>query len=249
MKNRKFIPGLPLLAAAFSLAGFCLRMGLYALALDIKNLLIPNHPLEMGLWAVMLLGAAVILVSVRKESSSGTFEENFVPSLAAGLGQIFLGVCILATVLSQPAFGLLGMLWRITGFLTAPALVWGGICRRQGKRPFFGIHGIACVFLLLHMVCQYQYWSGNPQIQDFVFELLAAVSLTLFCYHCASFEAGSGSRQRQLASGLLTVLLSGPALSGTAFPALYLGGAVFAATNLCVRKRPRKGLVNAHDPS
>ncbi len=232
---------LPVTAAILSLAGFALRTGLYAVAVDVKGLLIPSHPLELALWAVTAIGAAAILAPLRKLGGPGDYSSNFGPSAAAGIGHILLGCCILATVLTRELPGTLGMVWKALGFLAAPALVWGGICRRQGKKPFFLIHGAACIFLLLQMVGQYPVWSGNPQLQDYVFELLAAVAMTLFLYHCAAFEAGTGSRRMHLAAGLLTVLLSGPALSGTGFSALYLGSAIFTATNLCALTPQEKG--------
>ncbi len=237
---------LPWAVAALSLEGWGLRLGLYAEAVDVKGLLIRNHPVELALWAVMALGTAVILLLVRKLGGSGAYEDNFSPSPAAALGHIFLGGCILVTVLGQPFSGTPGLLWKILGFVSAPALVWGGVCRYLGKKPFFGIHAAPCLFLLMHVICRYPGWSGNPQLQDYVFELLSAISLVLLCYQLAVFEAAAGSRRKMLTTGLLAVLLAGPALSGTEFTALYLGGALFAAVSLCSLTPPE---VDVHGDS
>ena len=48
---------------------------------------------------------------------------------------------------------------------------------------------------------------------------------------------------------LLAVLLCAAALSGTGTPGLYLGGLVWAFTDLCTLTPPPKDEVTAHDPA
>lgn len=244
---------LPLTAVGLGFGALCLRGALYAVAVDQKNLLIAGHPLELALWAVVFAGAAVIIAGVWKLDGSNVYEDNFSASRWAAVGSAMMAAGVLVTVLNQPsaATGTVTALWKILGFLSAPAMMWAGICRGKGQKPFFGIHGLLSLFLLIHVVSRYQVWSGNPQLQDYVFELLAAVALTLFSYHCAAFEADMGKRRMQLATGLLAVLLCGGALAGTEFTALYLSGAVWAAAELCsLEPLPKKAEeVEPHDPS
>lgn len=250
MKDLKKNGWLPLAALAFGIAALVLRRLLYTVAVDEKGLLTAHHPLELLLWAVVLAGVVLIVLSVRKLDGSAAYEDNFRPSNTAALGQFLMGYTVLMMVLLNdfPLEGAVGQVWKVLGFLSAPGLVWSGSCRMRGKKPFFGIHAVTCLFLLLHLVSRYQSWSGNPQLQDYLFDLLAAVALVLFSYHCAAFEAGIGKRRMQLTTGLLTLLLCGGALAGTAYSGLYVSGALWAATDLCVLDPPpKKDEVDNHE--
>lgn len=225
---------LPCLATVFGTAAFGLRKCLYAFALDQKGLLVSGHPLTYGLWAVVALGTACILWTVCRADLPGQPESRCSSRAAAG-GSAFFAASLLVTVLNvaPTGTGTLVLLWRLLGFLSAPAVMWAGVCLGRGKQPFFGTHALVCLFLLVHMVSRYQAWSGNPQLQDYVFELLAAVALTLFSYHCAAAGADMGKPRMRRAAGGLAVLLCAVALSGTATFALYLGGLIWAFTALC----------------
>lgn len=240
MKKPSF---LPCIALIFGAAAFGLRKCLYAFAVDQRGLLVSGHPLTYGLWAVVLLCAAFLLWQVRKHS---VCEYSFAPSAAAAAGSTLLAVGLLMTVLhhTPSGTGTIALLWKILGFLSAPALTWAGISRRKGQKPFFGVHGLLCLFLLVHMICRYQVWSGNPQLQDYIFQLLAAISLTLFSYYCAAFEADMGSPRMHLGTGLLAVLLCTVALSEKEYRLLYLCGLVWVFAELCARNPLPKEEVN-----
>ena len=245
---RKFSLAIPVLAAA----AYGLRRALYSVAVDGKNLLIPGHPLEIALWAVVLAGAAVIAGVVRKLDGSNVYADNFRASAPAALSYFLLAYVIGMMVLLNNFQGTdqIARLQRILGAIAVPGLVWGGVRRLRGKMPFFGIHVALCLFLLLYLISWYQSWSGNPQLQDYVFDLLAAVALILFSYQCAAFEAGIGRRRMQLALGMLSVLLCGGALAGSENPGLYAAGLVWAAADLCIlAPPPKKEEVEPHDPS
>lgn len=247
MNKSSFLPCLALISGT---AAFGLRKCLYAFAVDQRGLLISGHPLSFALWAVVAAAAAFLLWQVRKTEGSNTYETAFAPSRLSAGACAFLAGSLLVTVLNHtPALGNVAAAWKVLGFLSAPAVMWAGICRSKGRKPFFGVHGLLCLFLLIHMVSRYQVWSSNPQLQDYIFELLAAVALTLFSYHCAAFEADMGSRRMYLATGLLAVLLCAAALSGTGTPGLYLGGLVWAFADLCTLTPPPKDEVTAHDPA
>lgn len=252
MKNCQKNSLLPMAVLALSAAAWWLRRQLYAVAVDGKGLLMANHPLEIALWAVVLAGAVLIAGVVSRLDGSRAYEDNFAASAPAALGHCLMGCTVLMMTLlyEVPMGGAVGRLWKLLGYLTAPAMIWGGFCRLKGRTPFFGIHAGLCMYLLLYLISCYQLWSSNPQLQDYVFELLAAVALVLFSYQCAAFEAGIGSRRKQLAMGLLAVLLCGAANFQARVPALYAGGCVWALTDLCRLDPPLKQEeVEHHDPS
>lgn len=226
---------LPMAVLALGVAALVLRRALYAVAVDEKGLLVSGHPLEILLWIAVFGGTALIAAAVRKLDGSNVYEDNFRPSNLSAVAHFLMGYSILMMVLLDgPAVsGTVGSLWTVLGCVTAPGFVWAGFSRMRGKKPFFLIHAGACLFLLLHIVSHYQSWSGNPQLQDYVFDLLAAAALMLFSYYTALFEADAGKRRMQLVTGLLAVLLCGAGLSGTEFSGLYVSGALWALTDLC----------------
>lgn len=247
-KNSLLLPAVVVLSAA----AWWLRRQLYAVAVDAKRLLVAGHPLEIALWAVVLAGAALVITAVSGKDGSQVYEDNFAASGPAALGHCLMGCTVLMMTLLHevPMDGPVETLWKLLGYLSAPAMLWGGLCRLKGRKPFFGIHAGLCMYLLLYLISCYQLWSSNPQLQDYVFELLAAVALVLFSYQCAAFEAGIGSRRKQLATGLLAVLLCGAANFRAQVPALYAGGFVWALTDLCrLDPPPKQEEVENHDPS
>ncbi len=250
MKKWNNYPLLPGAVLILSVAAYFLRRRLYAVAVDEKGLLIAHHPLGLLLWAVILAGAVLILLTVRKLDGSRVYEDNFAPSNTAALGHFLMGcTALMMTLLSDfPLPDPVGTIWKALGLMTAAAMLWAGFCRTKGKKPFFGVHAALCLFLLLYLVSRYQLWSSNPQLQDYVFELLALVCLTLFSYHYAAFELGTGSRRMLLATGLLAVLLCGAANFRSQIPALYFSGLVWAAADLCrLDPPPKKDEVDAHE--
>ena len=227
-----------------------LRRALYIQATDTKGLLIRNHPLAFALWAVVAFGAAWIVLTVWKLDGSNSYEKNFGKTLPTGYLLLAgtIGIMVLFGTFSSA--GRVGMLLRVLGILCIPALIWGGIDRYRGKMPCFLVHVVLCLFLLLYTVSRYQLWSGNPQMQDYVFELLALLALTLFSYHCAAFETGTGNRRQQLATGLLAILFCGAALGRTDNAVFYVSGMLWAANDLCrLTPPPAKEEAENHDPS
>lgn len=234
MKKLLESKNLPLCVLLLGILGFLLRFVLYAVGVDEKNLLPFGHPVEIALWLVMAAAALLVIVAVWRLDGSNRYADNFQPSLTAAVGAFVFAAGIVLTVLSSGESSLnLNRVRNLLGFLAAACLVATGISRMQGKRPFFGFHGVVCVYLAVHMISRYRTWSGNPQAQDYVFSMFGMILLTLFAFYQTSFDVGSGRRRMQLFTGLMAACFSLIALSNTEFPLLYLTGCVWAMTNLC----------------
>lgn len=226
---------LPVQVLLLGAAAAAVRGVLYLTAADEKNLLICNHPLLWVLWLICAAGAVLILLSCRKKKGSNRYEDNFDSGVMPAAGCWCMAAGILLAVLSGNALPRAGLvrLWNITGILAAAGLGWAGYDRLRSRRPNLLTNAVLCLFLALHLVSRYQPWSGNPQIQDWLFSLLATVGLTLTAYHHSAFCAGSGQRRLLLATGLLTLLFCCTALPHTDYFPLYLGGSIWTFTNLC----------------
>lgn len=225
---------LPFFAAAAGLVMLILRFSLFLLGRDEKNLLITGHPLDILTWAVTAAAAIMILLTVRKLDGSSRYGDNFAPSVAAAIGAFALAGGIAVSVILNGISGLrLEALCRLSGALAVPAIVLAGLCRWRGKKPFFGFHALVCLYLTLYTITHYQIWSSHPQIQDWFFDMIGIVSLTLFAYYQTAFDADMGNRRMQLIAGLLGTFFCLAAIAGSEDILLYMGGAVWAMTNLC----------------
>ncbi len=226
---------LPLWALGGGGVALVLRRLLYALAVDRKDLLIPWHPLEIALilWSLGVLG--LLAWGVRKLDGSQEYDHNFGPSSAAKWGSWIAAAAFALHALTGDVQGpgAFGKVWLVLGVLAPISLVLAGQARGLGKKPFFALHMIPCLFLLLDLVGHYQMWSGDPQMQNYVFAVFGCAALMLFGMYCAAFDAGMGSRRMQLLMGLAAGYLLAGELGHTENPWLCLGGMAWALTDLC----------------
>ena len=226
---------LPLQVLILGAAAAAFRGMLYLVAVDEKGLLARNHIVSWLLWLLCAAAAVLIFGSVRARKGSNRYWSNVSHGIPAAAGCWSLAAGIVLTLISGNTLQRTGLvrLWLIAGVLAAAGLVWSGWDRLQRRRPNLLCGSVLCLFLALHMVSRYQPWSGNPQFQDWVFSLLAAVGLTLCAYHHSAFCAGMGHRRLFLGIQLMTLFLCCAALPHTEYFALYLGGGIWVYTGLC----------------
>ena len=234
MKNRVKGILLPLAMLLFGTVAMLLRRQLYLIAVDVKGLLQRGTPLELTLLALTGVVFAIVFLAFINDRGSCLYEDNYTASIPAALGHVAAATGIFLLVRSR-TFGMTGYLeqiWQILGLAAPVCLVLAGLLRIFGKK-FFLLHVIPCLFLLVHVVCCYQLWSSNPQMQDYLFALLAILSLILFSHHSAAFEAGLGNRKLVLGAGLAAVYLCLAELGWTDYPAFYFGCMFWALTGIC----------------
>ena len=217
------------------LTAFALRTGLYAVATDAKGLLVRNHPLELALST--LTGLALVLAALLawKQKETDCSETGFAENMLAALGTVALGAGILVTVLLEgPVLSSnLVKAWWILGMAAPACLMLNAMLRLLGKRPLFLPLVAVCLFFLVHIVTRYQLWSANPQMQDYLYALLGAMTLMFFGFYEASQEADCGNPRLRLGMGLAAIYLCLAELARSACPALYLGGILWVLSQLC----------------
>ena len=217
------------------LMGLVLRLAASVLALDEKGLLVLTHPAALGL---MILSAGCVVFALaagKKLVGSDQFAHNFGPSLSGAVGHGVLAVCLLLTVLFQSpqVGGYLGLIWTVLGFVTPICLLFAAYARYQGKPTLFLNHMTLCLYFVFHVVNHYRGWSADPQPMDYLFPLMASISLILFAYYQTAFDVDSGKRRPMLVWGILGIFLCMTSLSGGTDPLIYGGGAAYLAVNLC----------------
>lgn len=204
MKQNKalstLLPLLSLLPGAYCLQ---LRRILYRKAVDETGLLVSGTALEWGIY--LLSAAALLLFAAASRNQEGNIQKGSVPALGQLLGAIGIGWTALRYPGEMP--GLLGNLWKILGIVSAVCLIWWSVCTFRGKSPQFPVPLAPCLFWLTHMVDNYRGWSGQPQLQSYLFALLATMSMTLFSYYLSAEAVGVKKPRRKkfaaLAAGYL----------------------------------------------
>lgn len=226
---------LPIVTAGLGGIALVLRRLLYLFAMDEKGLLVSGHPLEFALIAVTGIALGYILITVWKLDGSNDYADNFRASIPAAVGHVLTASGMAVTVLfNGPVMqGYLGTAWRVLGFAAPVCLLLAGFARMGGRKPFFLLHLVPTVFLMVHIINHYQVWCGNPQLQDYVYTLFGTMALTLFAFYHAAFSVGLGKRRMQMGTGLAAAYLCMAELAVSQYPYLYLGCIVWALTDLC----------------
>lgn len=211
MKQRKL---LPLAALVMGLACQIGRWTLYRTAVDATGLLTAGTPLEWGSYALSVLAIGLFAAAAGK---LGETEASSSPILA-GLGQFIGGLGLGWTALRYPGEmpGLFGIAWKILGITAAICLLWSALQTVQKKTPQFLALLAPCLFWLVHLIDNYRGWSGQPQLQSYLFALLATMAMALFTYYTAAEAAGMGKPRLRVFAGLsagylcLAAMLPGP---------------------------------------
>ncbi len=215
--------------------GGALRLGTFGPAMDEKGLILYTHPLVLGLLICTLIALALSLILAGKSGGSNQFQDNFQPSRLAAVGHYILAVGIFSTALLEQAKvgGWLGMVWQVLGLAAPIYLGLAGYARYLGRPACLFTHMTLCLYFVFHVVNQYRTWSADPQLTDYLFALMASISLILFSYYQTAFDVDAGKRKPMLFWGLMGIYLCLSNLTHTEEPLVYLTGAIWMATNLC----------------
>lgn len=225
MKRRNFLPGAALVMGLACLAG---RRVLYAANVDATGLLKAGTFLEWGTYLLSAVALGLWAAASRRER--GKLLPDSVTALGQFLGAAGMGLTALYYPGQMP--GLLGTLWKLFGILSAFCLILCGICVKTGKNPGFLAPLAPCLFWLIHLVDNYRGWSAAPQLQSYLFPLLATMAMTLFTYYSAAEAVDMGKpRRKQFAALTAGYFCMAAALPGKG-QLMYLLSALWALSSL-----------------
>lgn len=224
-------------------AALVLQLLLYATGIDEEGLLRRGHiaGILIGLLSVVTLVGLCLLT--RNITGPEQYADCFRANTPGGIGCLAAAAGILITTISEmgDASDTVALLTRLLGFASAAALAVVGFCRLSGAKPFFLLHAVPCIYFAIRMICQYRFWSSDPQLQDYCFQLLACVALMLMSYHHAAFGADMGSHKRLWFFSLMAVYLCCLSIAGAESRLLYLGTGIWAFTDLsCLTAKTRR---------
>ena len=214
-------------------AAFALYRLLYATGLDGRGLPKSGHFAWVLLCILSIAAGGLILLGAAPIRGG---DARFRRSAPAGICCALAAVSCLLTGLGhladeQPAYAI-GALLAAAGFAVVT------ICRFMGRRPNFVMHAVICIHFILQLLVHYQANSFDPQLQDYLFQLLACIALAVTAYQLAAADLGRSSRRALWTAGLAAVYLCILSL-GSSDTCFFVTGAAWAFTCLFVPRRKR----------
>ena len=214
-------------------AAFGLYRLLYATGVDGRGLLKSGHFAWVALCILSIAVGALILAGAAPLQGSDARFRRSVPT----------GICCALAAASCviTGLGLLGsvqLIYAVGAFLGAACFAVTAICRFMGRRPNFVMHAVICIYFILQLLMCYQANSFDPQLQGYLFQLLACIALAVTAYQLAVADLGRGSRRCLWTAGLAAVYLCILSL-GSSATCFFLTGGAWAFTCLFIPRRKR----------
>lgn len=237
---------LKLSALCAGIACLFFRANYLATGVDSRGLLVAGHWANISSWlltAAVILGIFIavrtvctiawILMSLQTCNAPEQYRIIFPASFLQAAGYLLAACGLLLSDISAVPTGRLAQAEPVLRILAAAAMIIVAYCRLRGKKPLFLFHGTVCLYLALRMICLYQIWSADPQLQHYAFYLGAHVALMLLSYQLAAFDAHCGNHRTLWGWGLAGIYLCLAAIPGSQEPFFLLYNAVWCLTCLC----------------
>ena len=172
--------------------GLALRIWLYS-GTDEKGLLPAGHPADYALFLLSALTVGILFLSTRKLMPRKVSKAHL--RIMDTAAYALAGLCLILTAVLK----LSGSMIRLAWAAVAAALVGGlilllmAVMRFFRKRSPYWVNAVITVALMLNTVAQCQVWGAQPQLQEYLFPLLASVFLILSAYEKTKFTAKQGN--------------------------------------------------------
>ena len=218
-----------------------LRFALYTME-NQSSLLPARHPLYLVALLLAAVTGLVLAAFVLQLKGANTYESNFPFSRPRAQGSFLAGLLMfpMATGIYATAATTLELIWAALATGAAICFIASGYLQLKGEKPHFLLYAVICLFYVCHMVCSYQTWSGNPQVEDYIFSLFACIFLSLFAYQKSAFSVHMGSRQMLIFSGLMATFFCIAALAGVDHSRFFAASGIWAISNLCRMDPPHE---------
>lgn len=227
----------------------CLYL-LYATGIDDRGLFIAGHPAALAILALTAALAIWLAVALIPHSAIPPYRLLFPRSPAAVLGTALgaLGLtvagirCALEGTMPMDTFFGGAM---VLGGAAMAALAW---LRRESRRANVLLWAAVTVSLMLRLLVSYRHWSGQPQLMEYLYPLLASVALTLAMFYRTAFSGEMESPRLYLffsQLGGFCALLAIPQ-----DPIFYGSMAAWALTDVCSLRRtlPQNAVPQEEEP-
>lgn len=196
--------------------------------------LLPSPHIASSICLLLLAATLeVCLLAIFKISPTTDYAELFPRSPIAAAGTAIAAIGMLFSAFSMPVSGILGLLTPITGVLGGIALLVTAYYRFKGLQPNCLFHSAVAVFFIIRTMACCQSWGSEPQLQLYLFPLLASLLLLIASYYRAELDVMSKSScwYTFFSQGALMCCLSSGSHSQGLF---YLSAALWLATDYFV---------------
>lgn len=214
-------------AAALAVIAFLLRTAQLAAAFDEAG-----KATGKGIWffsVVTVLAVAVFALYSRSLKGRKKY-----PAIAGqGLTELLLGA---AAALVMIVAGIVLLLHPAMqgDQLVAAGSILTGICwgltavgRYMGKKVHVLLFMVPAAFYVVELVCRFRFWTRDPIIIDYCYDLFALISIMCATFHLGGFCLETGARRLTVFFSLCGVFFSAAAMvKTTAANALGYGAAI-----------------------
>ena len=217
MKKLTWIPPLALFGGLAGIAVWLLRWRLLSTGVDHKGLLVRGNPLSIVSWVLTAAVAALVAAALWKHR-----KETFALRAAPGSEALRIPAMLIAAVsLWGGEANLVEKAAAAAALLAAVAALMRLVLRKKQLSP--AVADIpAVLFWMLLLICRYQGWSAETEIQRYAFTLLATVCLLFATFARSSVELGLGKHRLFLGAGLLGVFFAFGAAADPGFAGIFL---------------------------
>ena len=225
-----------------ALAAFFLRLSQLAFAFD-ENGMVTGKGIVFFTVVTVLAVAAFALYS---RSLKGRKKYNAIAG--QGLTEFALGG--IAAVLMAAAGVVLFLNPAQQGDrLVAGGSILTGLCwamtaltHRAGKKAHAALFMVPAAFYVVDLVCRFRFWTRDPIIIDYCYDLFALISLMCATFHLGGFCFEKGARRLTVFFGLCGVFFSAAALVQASAAAVlgYLAAILWMLANLWLLLRPSR---------
>lgn len=248
---------IPLVVLLSSLLAMLIRIWTRGGGPDANGLFAPRPFVWTLLWILTFATAAVIVLAVSGLKNSPVYGENYPKSAICGLCTVPVAVWILissylqlraSVALELPDTTVVDTVTGIGGLVAGLCLLLSALHRCMGRKPFFLINGLVCLYLALRLFNRCQIWSNEPQIGVVVFPFLASTALMLSQYQRVCFDVDLGKRCWSALWSLMSVYLCIVAIFSFDQPLFYGLCALWQLADLCSLRPLKRKRVTVIEP-
>lgn len=222
----------PWITILAGMAGLALRVLLYSFR-DSSGLLPQNHIagiLSMVLTALML---GVYLIILRKagpaEDYLRLFPSSRITTVGCAAGAVGMGVSGFFSSASGP----LAILLAVFGGLCACGLLLATHKRYWHQRPSYLFHCVAAVYMIIKTMAGCRMWGAEPQLQQYLFQLLASLFLLMAFYYRTELDVHTKHYRAYVFFSQAALLCCFLCLTGED-KLFYLSAGIWMASDCCV---------------
>lgn len=196
----------PLFTAFLGAVGMLIRFWIHTAGTDPEGLVIKGHP-SLTAMAVLLIGFGALLavVAIFMDKAPTAPHKSTVGAVGCFIGAAGLLITAFTELIAMSAAQqqvsisqLSGVLSILFGFGSVAVFVLMGNRRKQGKSMNVWSYAVIVAFFVFHLLQQYQLWTRQPQLSDYLFPLLDSVFLMLATYHRACKDLGQPAQWQYL---------------------------------------------------